>query len=334
MDWSKGFSAQYYASIVDARSWRDVDRIEITEGSVEHSENGLRCSATVTCKDYAEDVEQWIRIYLIASQKDNSELVPLFTGLATSPEGQHDGLDRTNALECYSVLKPAEDVLLPRGWYAAAGICGTDLIRDLLSVTPAPVEADENAPVLQSAIVAEDHESRLSMCDKILTAIGWRIRISGDGTIRLCPAARDVIATFNADDNDVIEPKISVSQDWFSCPNVFRAISGDMSGIARDDSEDSMLSTVSRGREVWTEESGCSLNEGETIADYALRRLREAQEAAQSAKYSRRFLPDLVATDLVRMNYPAQGLIGVYKVASQSMVLGYGGRTTEEVKKV
>lgn len=334
MDWNKGFSTQYYACFVDALSWRDTERFEIVGGNTNRSDDALRQSASLECKDYPESIERWVRVYLIARQGEESVREPLFTGLATTPGDSFDGIVRTNSLECYSVLKPAEDVLLDRGWYAPAGQSGADIIRQLLSATPAPVVVDENAPVLQGAIIAEDGETYLSMVDKVLMAIDWRLRIEGDGTIHICPKATSAAVRYDAIENDAIEPEIDIEQDLFGCPNVFRAVQDDLSAVARDDAEDSAFSTVNRGREIWREETSCNLNTGETIAEYALRRLKEEQTVAVSAKYNRRFYPDLIVSDYVHLNYQAQGMSGLYRIESQTMDFEYGGRTSEEVVRV
>ena len=47
MDWSKGFSAEYYMAIVDPSTWRDVERVEITGGSVTRTASGLLQSIQV-----------------------------------------------------------------------------------------------------------------------------------------------------------------------------------------------------------------------------------------------------------------------------------------------
>ena len=132
----------------------------------------------------------------------------------------------------------------------------------------------------------------------------------------------------------MIEPSIAVEYDWYSCPNVFRAVQDDLSAVARDDDPDSPLSTVSRGREIWAEETSCDFNTGESIAEYAVRRLKELQSIAVTASYERRYHPDVLAGDVIRLRYPAQGLDGLYKVTSQSIELGYGAKTSEEVKGV
>lgn len=333
MDWNSGYSASYYAAFIDPHTWRDLDRFEITGGSIKRSDDDLRCSASFDCPDYERGTERWIRLYLDARQGSGSTRVALFTGLATSPSIKFSGRMRDNTIECYSVLKPAEDVLLDRGWYAPAGVSGSALIRQLLSVIPAPIEEADGAPTLTEAIIAEDGESRLTMASKVLKAIGWRLRVDGDGTVRIIPTATEPSAVYDPLENDAVEPDVEVEQDWYECPNVFRAVADDVSAVVRDDSLKSPLSTISRGREVWLEETDCDLNDGESVAEYALRRLKEEQKVATAVKYVRRFNPDVMTGDLVRLHYPEQGIDGIYEVTSQSIELGHGARTSEEVVK-
>lgn len=330
MDWSKGYSAAYYIRRVDPTTWRDMETIEITGGSVKRELTGLRESADIECSNYHVDIEQWIRVYMDTIQGGSNGHTALFTGLATSPCDDIDGVVVTNTLECYSVLKPAEDVLLPRGWYAAGGRSGSDIVKELLSVSPAPITVAEGAPRLSNHIIAEDGETRLSMADKVLEAINWRIRISGDGSIGIEPAAEEALAEFDPVSNDIIEPQIKVVADWYACPNVVMAIADDLTAIARDES-DGPLSVTGRGREVWLQESGVDLADSESIADFAKRRLKEAQTVALTASYDRRYIPDLIPGDMVRMRYQKQGLNGVFRIDSQSIDLGYNARTSEEI---
>jgi hypothetical protein len=273
MDWSKGYSATYYAKRVDPATWRDLETIKLTGGSIKREPSGLRESADIECVNYDVGVEQWIRVYLDTRQDGSAGHEALFTGLATSPDDELDGRLQKNTLECYSVLKPADDVYLLRGWYAPAGARGGDVIRGLLSVSPAPIRIAEDSPQLSTSVIAEDDETRLTMAEKILDAIDWRIRIDGDGTINVEPKPIEPVQTFDPLENDVIETELKISADWYSCPNVFLAIDEDMTGIARDDSPDSPLSTVNRGREVWAMENHCELAQNESIGQYAQRKL-------------------------------------------------------------
>lgn len=334
MEWSKGYTASNYMTQVDPTTWRDIGVIQLTGGSIKRERTGLRESADVGCRHYEGGIERWVRIYMDCKQDGKDAHIPLFTGLASSPKTDMEGKRIKTPLACYSVLKPADDIILRRGWYAPAGISGADTIRRLLTVTPAPVVVDDGAPALESPIIAEDDETNLSMIEKILTAINWRIRIEGDGTIHVCPQASGPVVTFDPVYNDMIETSISITEDWYSCPNVYMAVSGDMTGIARDDSADSPLSTLSRGREVWKMESSAKLADNESIAEYAMRQLKEAQKVKKAASYTRRYLPDVIPGDVVMLHYPEQDLDGLFTVTSQSISLGYSAETSEQVSSV
>ncbi len=330
MDWSKGFSAEYYIAIVDPATWRDIERLEITGGSVSRTASGLRHSADIECVKFNPGSEKWIRVWLVAKQGETVAHEALFTGLTSAPECNIDGNRASYPLACYSVLKPAEDVLLPRGYFAGEGLSGANIIADLLSVTPAPVVADDISPKLLEAIIAEDGENHLSMANKILDTIGWRLQLDGDGTIHIGPYDTDVKRTLGIS-NDVVEPRVRLRADWFSCPNVYRAISGGQTATARDDDQDSLLSTVNRGREIWMEDANVHLGDHESLEQYAVRRLREEQAVAYSISYDRRYDPGITVGNLIRLDYPGQGLFGVYTVASQHIDLGYGAKVSEEV---
>ena len=334
MDWNNGYSASYYAYFLDPGSFRETTRLEITGGSITRTDEGLRDSADIDCVSYEMGRERYIRIYLDASQAGAAYHVPLFTGLATSPSRDIDGFYETNSLSCYSVLKAADDILLQRGYYVPAGSKGDVVIKELLSVIPAPVTTEGVAPTLQTSIIAEDGETRRSMTDKVLAAINWRMRIKGDGTVELSEKPKEAVAKFDPIEQDVLEPSIKVEYDWYACPNVLRAIQDDLSAVARDDSPESSLSTVSRGREVWAEETSCELSSGESISEYAVRRLKELQQVQLTASYDRRFHPDVLVGDLIQLHFPAQGLDGVFRVTSQKIELSHGARTSEEIEAV
>lgn len=336
MDWSKGYSASYYLTYVDPYTWSDRNRIEISGGSINRSSDGLRESASLTCKQEFSDIETWVRVYVDIDQNGERSREALFTGLATSPSLEFNGNIKTNNYECYSVLKPVDDIILPRGWFAAAGASGAEAVKDLLKATSAPSGVpdeylEDKTQYIKEYIIAEDGESNLSMLDKILTAINWRLRIKGDGSISIEPVAAKSSYRFDPLDFDIVEPSIKVSNDWFDVPNVFCAISDGLTAVAKDEDPDSVLSIQNRGREVWKTETNCDLAEKETIEVYAYRRLREEQQIMKSASYSRRYIPDVIPGDLITLSYPKQNMDGLFYVDNQSIDLGYSARTNEEV---
>lgn len=113
------------------------------------------------------------------------------------------------------------------------------------------------------------------MAKRIVEAIGWQIRIAGDGSIRISAPPATESAKFDVFEGDAIEPALTHTYDWYSCPNCLRVVSGDSTAEARDDDPDSALSTVTRGREIWKQEKSVTLGDRETLAAYAQRRLKE-----------------------------------------------------------
>ena len=334
INWDRGMTSETYITLVDPVTWHDTERIEITGGSISRTNEGLRNAADIEFVNYDQSSERWIRVWMDCRQEGGSDHVALFTGLASSPDRNIKGTLVTNKVTCNSVLQPADDILLPRGWFVPAKANAATVIRDLLTVSPAPVEVGTGAPNLLESIVAEDNETRLSMVTKILEAIGWRMQICGDGTIVIGEEASEISVMFDPIENDCIETELTVEYDWYSAPNVFRAVTDTDAVTIRDEDPDSRLSTVTRGREIWMEETDCKLNDGESLQGYAERRLKEEQTVVYKVKYKRRFHPDILVSDRVGLHYPAQDIQGTFIVESQSIELGLGATTSEEVTAI
>lgn len=335
MDWSKSLSARYEAYIVDPITWRDLRKIDILSGSISKGEDDLRESANIEVTDYDSSTEEWIRIYYDARQSSDSYYGAIFTGLISSPDKSIEGSTQKNNLVCYSVLKPSNDVLLPRGWYVSYGTDTSVMLRNLLSVIKGvPIDIQGTPPNLSETIIAEDGESNLSMVEKILYSIGWRMYIEGNGTIVISKPSSDPIEYFDPIEFDILQTSLTISNDWYGCPNVFRAVQGSFSAVAVDEDPDSPLSVQNRGREIWYEESGSTPYIGESLQQYANRRLKEEQQVSTSASYSRRYVPGINVTDLVSIRYPGQGLNGYYYISSQNISLEYAATVSEVVYKI
>lgn len=86
----------------------------------------------------------------------------------------------------YSVLKPADEAALAAGACARAGIDGAAYVRQLLSVCPGRVVAHGSA-ALPRNVVFDSGASRLQAAWDTLDAMGWRIRLDGDGAVNVEP---------------------------------------------------------------------------------------------------------------------------------------------------
>ena len=89
---------------------------------------------------------------------------------------------------------------------------------------------------------------------------------------------------------------------------------------------------MARGRTIGApEETGVTLENGESVAQYAKRRLKELQQRTETLQYTRRFIPGVNIGDTVRMNYADPQ--GDYKVTSQTITLDATGSTSESVQR-
>ena len=338
MNWNSGFSALYELKKVDPVTFEDMGSFEFVSGTIDRVDSGLMESADLTMTE--NPGECWVRVYLNAKQETGGARIPLFTGLTSAPERTLNGRREQFVVECYSVLKPVDDILVARGYYAPAGTDAAKLVEELLSVGPAAVIVDDESPSLSEAVVAEDSMSRLDIAWLILDAIGWRLRIEGNGTIHICQAASDVSAVFDTEDNDVIELDVTDQQDWFSVPNCIRVTSGDNCVEYRDDDTDSPVSTVARKKtrggngEIWASDTASAIGDNESLAEYAVRILREKQAPARTINYTRRYRPDVFVSDLVALRLPSVKIDGQFKINNQTITLGYGCKTSEEVTMV
>lgn len=325
MNWNEGFTGAYHLRQVDPGTWLDMGDFDIQSGKIDRIKDGLLESAAV---EMQERPPAWVRIIMDAEQ-DGVEREALFTGLTSTPRRSIDGVRESFTVDCYSVLLPAR-VPLELGSYIPDGADAPEAVRKLLKATPAPVTiSDDDHPRLTQSIVASTEDTALDMAWAVLSAVDWTMRIDGYGRITLQPVDHSPVAMMGAEEGDILSMEASDEQDTFSCPNCFRAIMGSTVAVARDDDPDSEYSTVTRGYEVWETETSVTLGTGESLAQYAMRRLRELQSAGRQISYTRRYLPDVRPGDCVRINYPDSGLDGIFEVTSQGLTLGYGCETEE-----
>lgn len=335
MNWNSGYSSLFELKKVDPVSWLDAGSFDFTSGSINRTNSGLLESADLSMTE--NPGECWIRIYLKARQEGGSDRIALFTGLTSTPSRDIDGTRTSYPVEVYSVLKPVADVFVPLGYYAPAGASAGALVADLLKVGAAPVVVDAESPVLIDAVVSEDDMSRLDMAWLILNAVGWRLRITGDGVVHIAPAADQVSAVFDTEDNDVIENSITDSQDWFSVPNCIRVISGEQHIEFKNEDPDDLTSTETRKKnrggsgEIWMSDKSPTTGSNESLAEYSIRKLSEAQAPARKISYTRRYRPNVLPGDIVGLHFPVIGIDDTFKVESQTVELAYGCRTKEEV---
>ena len=328
MDYTKSYTAAFYAAFLDPVSWVETgEKIELVSGNISRTDDGLRHTASLVVRGYDETVDRWARIYMDSDQNGSRAHEALFTGIISTPDDSQNNAVIDVNLQLYSALKASEDIVLDLGWYVSAGANLETVIRDLMKSQPAPVLIDGTMPRLEETLVAEQNENCLSMTNTILEVINWRLQIEGDGTLVFSPNPTDPAMIFSAEENDVIKAgSVRKQHDFFEIPNVLRATSGDNTAVIRDEQNIS-----ERGREVITTEDNVSLTDNESITEYALRRMAELQTKAEAVSYNRRYLPGVKVGDMIEIAY--KDLSGRYIVTAQSFGLTPACETSETVKR-
>ena len=330
MDWNQGYVSTYRLYSVNQSTWGDGDEIEylVSASITKDEESSLLEDASISLDGYP--INGYVRLVLEARNSTGATRVPLCTALVTTPKRSIKNTLSTIDLECYSVLKPASDKLLPTGWYFPEGgdpIAGAfELLAESLTC---PVEPAESEIRTDEPKVAESGETYLSMAKYLLEDTEWFIRIDGNGRVTIEEKSDDIVATFDTIDRDVIMPDLTDETDIYDIPNVLRVRdgNGNYETIYNDD-ENSDTSIGNIGWEKW-EDRQLDLDYGETLLEKANKQMEEMSKTKRKISYTREFDPDIKTNDMVLYLLPHQGIVGVFRIISQSISIGAGVSVSE-----
>ena len=333
MDWRQGYTSTFRLYSVDQSTWGDGDEIDglVSASITKDEDSSLIEDASINVD--GNITKGYVRLALEA--KNNSEMgrYDLGTFLVTTPKKSINGYRITGELECYSVLKPAEDKALPIGWFFPEGgdpIAGaSELLSECLVC---PVTPAESGLCTDSVKIAENNETYLSMAKYLLTDTGYYISIDGRGRVEIKQKKDTIVKTFDTLDNDVLLPDITDESDIFDIPNILRVTDdyGNLEIIENHD-EDSETSINNLGWEKWSSEQ-LSLGFGETLIGKGNERMEELSKSYRKIGYTREFDPDVNINDVALFLLPHQGIIGSFRVISQSLTIGNGVQVKEIAK--
>ena len=329
MDFTRPYTASWRIMRVDEDTWQGVSELS---GAVSATISRdctdsvpLLESASVEVDLDAEFEEGWYRIEAICTQDGGTETIPLATVLLTEGSGKLNRGLRTASLDGSSVLQPAADEKFDHGSYAPKGADGAQIAAQILSsVCAAPVET-VGGFTLSDHVVYDLGATYLEGVWAILDSAGWCIRITEDGTIRICEKPSEPDLDVPIISPSIIMPEISYESGTTSVPNVYIAIDGEQRAEAVNDDPASQTSTVSRGRRIVVVDSSPSRVNGESLQAYARRRLKESRTvASMKIGYRREYHPGIVPLDILHANIPDYGIDGNFRVMSQTVTLAQG----------
>ena len=330
MDWNQGYTATFRLYSVNQSTWGDGDEIEnlVSASVTKDNESSLIEDASISID--GDPIKGYVRLVLEAKNTSGMAKVNLGTFLVTSPKRSINGVLTTIDLECYSVLKPADDKLLPPGWYFPEGgdpIAGaSELLSNCLKCPVEPAESDIRTDKVK---IAENNETALSMAKYLLEDTDWFIYIDGRGCVSIKKKPDNIVKMFDAYENDVLMPNITDESDIFDIPNILRVTdsSGNYETIYNND-EQSDTSIEKLGWEKWSSEQ-LSLDYGETLLGKGGERMEELSKTTRKINYSREFDPDVKLNDVALYMLPKQRIVGTFRIISQSLSIGKGIKVSE-----
>lgn len=331
MDWTSSMQQSFEFYIVDPNTWKDSKRIDtITSCTINRDlDADTLGSATIDCTEIMS--ECYIRIYLIAIQNGVTERVPLGTFLVQTPSLSFDGKNTDISMDAYTPLIELKGTPPPIGYSLLRDQPIMDIASKLCRENMrAPIVATASKENLPSDFVANLDDTWMTFLIDLIAIAKYHFGLDEMGRVLFEPdqdiASLRSVWTYDDDNSSILYPDISDERDLYGIPNVvevvYTASVGYKSARIVNDDPNSIVSTVSRGREVvyrQTDPNFAGVPDQEYIEAYATKLLRDMSCLEHRITYKHGYCPVRIG-DCVTLNYRAAGLENVRaKVISQSI---------------
>lgn len=193
----------------------------------------------------------------------------------------------------------------------------------IASCTPAPVSVEGSFTLNQNFVFARG-TTHLEAAQALLSAAGWRVRISGDGSILIAPKPTAPALVLDAANASLLAPEVDGDGKLEDRHNRYIAVDGERRAVAVNDDHANPASFSRRGRYVDIYDDSPQPCNGESLEAYAARKLSEDADARDAKKYRREWAPDVTVGDLAVGSIGSVGLDGMLRIKNQSGTVGMG----------
>lgn len=338
IDWSASYTvAAWRVAKVDPKTWASsVDEIGGVTGARVSRDATTRLieSGAIDVDGTGADGECWGRIEALVEQAGVIERHAVATLLfSPAPSTVHRGWGEMS-MEGRSVLAPAEDEKMLAGSYVPRGANGADWAARLLQeCTPAPVTVSGSF-ALADHIVYTRKTSRLEAARMLLDAGGWCIQLTGSGEIVLCPRPETPSLVIDRRSAGLIGTEVEVDDGLSGVPNRYTACRAGQEGQATDEDPARRTSHARLGRWVDVVDESPKPAAGETLQQYAERKLGDAVSVSGRRSYGRSWVPGITTHDVIRGSLADARLVGDMRVVTQDLTLGRGIDVQETVEVI
>lgn len=340
VDWTESYSVRYRLNRVDPDTWATGDEIGgVYEGKIERNGDDdvpmlESATATVDMLPGESFTPGYYRMDALVRQGGYSRIeLGTFWMMETASQMDYNGL-AAHSVTGYSVLRPADLALITAGAYAPMGANGPLWVKNFLSqVVKAPIAVEGDGFTLNKNLVFSAGDTYLSCAWAVLDAGNWIMQIDGMGKITICAKPTEPAIELTKPNSSVLQPKVQKAFDLTGVPNVYVANNpdNDETVTVENDDSDSDTSVPVLGMRSMEYDSSPELVNGETLYQYAIRKLREASTVPLTFSYEREYDADSRPFDIVRGSLQERELDGDYTILTQSITLGKGISVNEKI---
>lgn len=322
MDWSKSYSSQWRVFRVNNDTWEDADQVDNVQSvSVTRTADGdlLESAGMQITGDFEPG---YYRIVMTAIQDDDVKRVDVATLLFNVNGGTVDYGTTQQDADGFSVLYPASKETVVTGAYAPAGVDGAAYAGGLLAGSVnAPVHV-EGSFTLDDNVVHEIGSSVIEAVWAVLEAGGFVIQIDGRGEIHILPKPTTPAIEITSANARLLSNGIKYTRDISEIPNRYICIVGNSKEVVVNNDPASEVSSVRRGFYVDKIDEAPTPINGETLHEYAERRLKLLSVLEEERSYTREYAPGVNLYSIVRASI--DGLEGDLRVTDQSLTCRNG----------
>ena len=303
-DWAQSYGVSYEFWEVDADTFEDsrrlygIEECEITRDS----DDPTLGDATMTVEEYFPS-ESYIRVYLMVEQpagSGNVERICLATLLAQVAEHRMDGKVVQRPLELSTPLKELDDDNPPEGYTIKKGADAVAAATRIFSRFHVKVKKCGISKAMPRDVTANDSDTWLTFGRAVLEAVNMEPTLDPSGYVGFAPisdaSALSPIWYFVDDDISILNPELTLQQDWHEIPNTVEVkVSTSNSGVRAEcvnSDPSSPVSTVVRGRTVRRRvDNPEGVATKEQAEAYAYRELKKLSCSENEVTYSHGYCP-------------------------------------------
>lgn len=342
IDWKASMGQTFEFYMVDPDSWMDKRLLTTVTACTISRDSSAETLGSATIDSTETFGEQYVRAYLIVTQNDETEKVPLGTFLVQTPSSEFDGMVENISMDAYTPLLELKEKLPPLGFTVkknsnvmySAGIIIPDRMR-------AKVIGVKDDQTLSYNFIANANDTWLTFLTDLIAQAQYKFDLDALGRVSFKKKRNvDVMSpiwTYDDGNSSILYPSIKLEHDIYGIPNVVEVIysngSEHIEARAVNDDPKSKTSTISRGREIVHRETDPDFAGIPTIAQveaYAKNLLAQLSTVEYSVTYTHAYCPVTVG-DCVLLDYKNAGLENIKAVViSQSIKCVSGCPVTEK----